>query len=218
MKFLQADTPVGRMLARLLDLMLLNIVWLICCIPVITIGASTTAMYDVAMKLYLNNEEGIFIDFFRAFKKHFLKATGLYLIIAGFGAFIAIDLWCAVHMAGPLKFVMTVVILAVGYFFMATVTHAGPVLAYWELSFGKTIKYAFIHAMRMGLQTILIMLMDLLPFLLLVFNQGLFIKSFFIWMTAGFAIIAYIKCALILLKIDPEAVSKAHEDEEIVQD
>ncbi len=45
------DNPVWRFIGKLGDLMILNILWVICSIPIFTMGASTTAVYYVTMKL-----------------------------------------------------------------------------------------------------------------------------------------------------------------------
>ncbi len=51
------DNVVMRALSRLCDFMLLNILWVVCSIPLFTIGASTTALYTVMLKI-VRNEEG----------------------------------------------------------------------------------------------------------------------------------------------------------------
>ena len=45
MKLLDPDSPIMSFLARVADLVILNVLWLLCCLPVVTAGASTTAMY-----------------------------------------------------------------------------------------------------------------------------------------------------------------------------
>lgn len=55
--FFNYDNPVWRFIGKLGDLILLNILWIVCSIPVFTIGASTTAVYYVTLKLA--RDEGI---------------------------------------------------------------------------------------------------------------------------------------------------------------
>ena len=47
------DNPVWRFIGKLGDLVLLNLLWLICCIPVFTAGAATTAVYYVTLNWYV---------------------------------------------------------------------------------------------------------------------------------------------------------------------
>lgn len=61
MKIFAFDGPVYRGLEKLFNVMLLHILWVICSIPLITIGASTTALFAVMLKL-VKGEEGYIIS------------------------------------------------------------------------------------------------------------------------------------------------------------
>ena len=76
-----ADTPLALLLRRLWDLMLLNLLCILCSLPIITIGASVSAMYSVSMKLTKWDSTPVIKDFFLAFKENFLQATLLGLIV-----------------------------------------------------------------------------------------------------------------------------------------
>ena len=76
-----ADTPLALLLRRLWDLMLLNFLCIVCSLPIITIGASLSAMYNVSMKLTRWDSTPVIKDFFVAFRQNFLQATLLGLIV-----------------------------------------------------------------------------------------------------------------------------------------
>lgn len=81
MKIFDLDSPVMRFLSRVCDLMVINIFGFLLCIPIVTAGASLTAMYTVELK-WVRGEEGYLVKpFFRAFKSNFKQATGEWLII-----------------------------------------------------------------------------------------------------------------------------------------
>ena len=61
--FFNMDSPVMRFLSRVCDLMILNFMCLICCIPIVTIGASVTALYSVTLKMVRGEESYIFKGF-----------------------------------------------------------------------------------------------------------------------------------------------------------
>ena len=65
MKFFNLDSPVMQALGKMADLMWLNILTLICCIPVVTAGASLTAMHYMALKIVRNEECYITKGFFK---------------------------------------------------------------------------------------------------------------------------------------------------------
>lgn len=85
MSFFRLDSPLMRGLSHLADLMLLNILAVICSIPIFTIGASASALYYAVG--HLQEDEGSPTrDFFQAFLQNFKKATIIWLILAAIGA------------------------------------------------------------------------------------------------------------------------------------
>lgn len=77
--FFNMDNGLFRALGKLADLMLLNILFLVCSLPIFTIGASFTAMYYVTLKL-AENEEGYTPGaFLKSFKQNFKQATIIWL-------------------------------------------------------------------------------------------------------------------------------------------
>lgn len=92
MNFMHEDTGVTRLLGTLMDLVLLNVFWFLCCLPIVTIGASTTALYDMTMKLARHEETGVISGFFKSFVHHLKRGTGLFLIALAAGVFLALDL------------------------------------------------------------------------------------------------------------------------------
>ena len=58
MKLLSQDSPVAAVLSRAFDLAVLNLLFLLTCIPVFTVGAAVTALYDVMLKLVRDEEGG----------------------------------------------------------------------------------------------------------------------------------------------------------------
>ena len=68
MKFLNYDSPVMQFLSRFGDFMLLNVLWIICSLPIVTIGVSTSAYYYCMMKIVRDSDSGILAMFFHSFK------------------------------------------------------------------------------------------------------------------------------------------------------
>ena len=80
-------------MSRIFDMMCLNVLWLVCSLPIFTIGASTTAMYTVMLKVVKNEEGYIVKGFFKAFKENFKKSTIIWLILLVIGGFLGADLY-----------------------------------------------------------------------------------------------------------------------------
>ena len=81
MRFLSYDSKFGRLFLKLSYACCLNTLWFICCLPIVTIGASTTALYYTSFKIA--KDEGSFITtmFFRSFKQNFKQATIIWIIM-----------------------------------------------------------------------------------------------------------------------------------------
>lgn len=96
-KFFDMDSPIMSGLSRVADLMILNILALICCIPIVTIGASITAMYYVELK-WARKEEGYTVrPFFREFRNNFKQATIEWLIILAVGILLGLDAYIVIQ-------------------------------------------------------------------------------------------------------------------------
>ena len=74
--FINPDNPVMQFITKIVTSVYLNILWFICCIPIFTIGASTTALFYVTEKMAKNEEGNVTSAFFRSFTmKHNLPGS-----------------------------------------------------------------------------------------------------------------------------------------------
>ena len=69
-KLFDADNAVYRIINRIADLIVLNLLFLCTCIPIVTIGPALTALYSVAMQLWEKEREGVIKQYFSAFKQN----------------------------------------------------------------------------------------------------------------------------------------------------
>ena len=79
-------------MGRVADLLLLNFLCILCCIPIVTAGASITALYYVTLKMARDEESYIARSFFRSFKQNFKQATIINIIMLLTAAVLFIDL------------------------------------------------------------------------------------------------------------------------------
>ena len=85
--FFNPKSAATRFLTGLCNLIIVNLLFIITCIPVFTIGASLTALYRITIAILAGDNPAIFKDYFRAFRDNFLKATLLELLYAVVSAF-----------------------------------------------------------------------------------------------------------------------------------
>lgn len=105
------DNGVTRFLGKVADFMFLNLLWIVCSIPIITIGASTTAMYSVMLKLVKNEEGYIVKGFLKAFKENFRQSTLMWLLYLVFGIVIVVDFMLLRMMSPSIRTVMQVFLI-----------------------------------------------------------------------------------------------------------
>lgn len=189
MKILQEGT-LAIMLNRFMNLLLLNILWFVCSLPVITLGASTCAVYEVTMQYALHEEPPVFKTFFHAFRRNLKKSTALFLIFLAAGLFLLADLWCALRWQTPFRFILILLILSVFYFYLAVLSHIFPVLTYFQTGIKESFKKAFLLSMSNGIFTIFIMVMNMLPVFAVIKFPNHFGEILFFYFIIGFCSIA----------------------------
>lgn len=168
-RFFDIDSPVMRFLGRVADLMILNLVTLVCCIPIVTIGASLTAMHYVLLKMVRNEENYIVRLFFKSFKANLKQATAIWLIIllvlVIFGADLMIINYSSLEFPAALKIMLFALCMVV----YMVICYVFPVLAKFDNTVPKTIKNALFMAILSFPKTVLMMVVYLLPFVILYF-------------------------------------------------
>lgn len=145
-KIFDMDSPVMRVLNRIGDLMILNFLMIVCCIPIVTIGAAYTGMHYVLLKI-VRDEEGYLIrGFFKSFKANFMQATLIWLMMLLIVAVYVGD--CVIFNYSGMEFpkVVMFAVVAVAILFLMVAVYVFPLLARFENSIKNTLKNALILA------------------------------------------------------------------------
>lgn len=156
------DNPVMRALSALADLMILNLLTILCCLPVVTIGAALTALNAAIIKIVQGEDSSPSKDFFRAFRQNFKKGTILGLIFLGFFIFVFVDYFLAegvVPILRPAIAASALLALLLGQYTFA-------LLARYENSLKNTLKNAFLLAVGYFPRTLAMALLNLALWLL----------------------------------------------------
>lgn len=91
MKFLSYDSKFTQFLVKLYNCCYLNLLWGVCSLPIVTVGAATAALYDVTLRMARGAEPSVTRHFFKAFRENFRQATILWLVMLGLGCLLAFD-------------------------------------------------------------------------------------------------------------------------------
>lgn len=142
------DNGIMKALSKLFDIVYLSILWVIFCIPVVTIGAATTALYYTTVKVIRRERGYIFREFWKSFKLNFLSATILWVITLVFGILFYFNLQVALALEGTQGKVLSVIYFMMLFLAAATVTYIYPVLSRFSIKLTKLFKTSFIMAIR----------------------------------------------------------------------
>ena len=190
-RFFSLDSPIMRALSIVADLVFLNLLWLVCCIPVVTIGASTTAMYTVALKLAKGDDGYVVRRFFKAFKQNFKQATIINLVVCVFAAIIAVDYYIYTH-GGVVPAPMLILLMVVTLLLVIFLSWVYPVLAQFDNTIKNTCKNAFAMSIVHLPFTVIITVMNLVCPVLFLFFTEMFVKWMIAWILLGGSAIAYV--------------------------
>jgi len=144
------DGPVLQFINKITYSVYLNILWFICCIPIVTAGASTTALFYVTLKMVKNEEGNITKAFFRSFRANLKQGTKIWLILLFLGAILCTDGYVLYH----LRFENIFWTLCTAVFFVAAAAYAivlmyiFPLLARFDNTVGAMFKNALFIGVR----------------------------------------------------------------------
>ena len=115
MNIFEEGSPFQRFLNKMADLLILNLIVLLMCLPIITAGASLTAMHYVLLKMVRGEEGYIVKSFFRSFKREFRQATVLWILYMALAALMASNLIMILQGGGvyPLWLPSSILVVAV---------------------------------------------------------------------------------------------------------
>ena len=199
MNFNLSDNPIARGLGRMFDLVVLNMIFIICSLPIITIGAYITAMYAVVLKMVKNEEGYIVKGFLQAFKDNFKMSTKAWLIILPFGLLLYFNILLSMEMPA-LSQVFVVFFVIVAMFASFTGVYVFPLIARYENTLRATFKNAFLLAIGRLPFTILLVLLHVGPAVITILDVQFFVIGILIWFAIGFSLVTWF-CSKILRRV-----------------
>ena len=162
MNFLNYDSPLMRFLSTFTDLMILDILCFICCIPIVTIGPALCAKYAIAMKIARREDPVIVKPYFEAFKENFKQSFIAWLFCLAACLLLCID-WTWMYEQGfgnvnPFYFGAAAIVTVLMLFIIMTVF---PIIARFEVTVKEAFKTSVLFSMLyfFGLLAIVILIL-----------------------------------------------------------
>lgn len=190
------DSKFMEIIGRITDLILLNLLFLLTCLPLFTIGASISALYTLCFRLMREEYSGIVKPYFRAFRDNFKQATIIWalLLVAVIPALYYLTILLTLD--STLRYVSFVFILIATVVLM-TVSYVFPWISQFENSTSQALKNALILSISHLPRTLCILAINLMPLIVWFINPELFIQVSFLWVALYFGAAAYMNTGLL---------------------
>lgn len=170
--FFNMDNPVMRFLGKTFDVMILCLLWAVFSIPLITIGASTTALYYATVKVIRRDRGYLFKEFWKSFKMNFLQATICWLLVVGGAALFLMNLKFASGIEGDMGTLLMLVYGFLGILVIGCGVYVFPVLSRFSMKTIQLIKTCVFLFFKYIPKSILLLLITVATALLLYIMPG----------------------------------------------
>lgn len=179
MKFFSIDSPLYRFLCRLWDIIQINFFWMVCSIPIITMGVSTAAAFKVCLHMVDEEEGYIYKEFFQGFKENWKQGTVLEILtlFCMYVVYLDMQLFYAVE-GNPVGFLIVAVLS--GFVFFLCLIYAFPLIARYKNTLRATIKNSFTISRKYFFRTFMMLAVVGIEILVWMFNTTTLFIGFFI--------------------------------------
>ena len=144
-------------MGRIFDVFVLNVLWLLCCIPIVTAGPATTAFSYAMINLVRGEETYVSKDFFHSFRSSFKQSLIAGLLLMAVGAFLAADIYIA-YKSGTGVYTFFMVLFFIFFVLWCFVTlYTVPLIAKFDNSLRNTLIRAFTLSIKNLPQTLMML-------------------------------------------------------------
>lgn len=187
------DNKFFEILGKITDVVILNLLFIISCLPIITIGTSITASYSVAMRMVKDQETYITREFIKRFKENFKTSTIVWSIMLIIGGVLGFDFYMSkLVLNESISKVLQLVFTVISIIYIFTLTYVFPIISKFE----NTIKNTMINSTLMSIQnlpyTVIMVILNLSPILLMSLFSSYWGQIIFFYIVIGFGVITYI--------------------------
>ncbi len=179
MKLFNLDSGLMRSLSKFTDCICLSLMYFVSCIPIITIGAASTALYYTAHKVLRHDRGYLFRDYLSAFRNNFKQVTPVWVAAGIIGGVAVADFYISSFYAKTVTYFSALSVIAfMGMaIWFAWVSYLFPYMARFENTRRQSMKNAILMAIAHLPMTFLLLVMTVIilfvvffaPFLLFVF-------------------------------------------------
>ena len=200
-------------LMRVWEIVLTNLLFILCCIPLVTIGPAFTALYHCTLKMVKGNLTGSFKTFFRAFKQNFKQSIIVWLVTLVMIFVLFANYQFLTFQAGAMSQMLLYLTAIIGLFVAMMTLYIYPVIATFEGTLKMQLKNAFLFSWMKFFKTLIMLIIWGMPLAMTFIDVQLQPLYVFCWFFFGFSTIAYI-CSFMLYKMFKPYLPEEEEPDE----
>lgn len=164
MNFLRPDSDFMQSASKVVYYLYAHLLMIVCCVPIITVGASLTALHYVLLKLYKDEEGNVTKTFFVAFKENFIQASSIWLIYFVMLSLLAFDIYFVLIEGQSLIIIMLMFALCI--VLLANISWAFVLLSRYKNNVKTTLYNSFVVAFAFPGSTVILAVLTFGPILL----------------------------------------------------
>ena len=206
MRIFNIDGPLFSFLNKMADLCILNLLFLLCCLPVITIGASYTALYTMTLKMAYNKEGYIAKGFFKAFKDNFKQSTLIFIPALLVIFFMLADIRIFSAPGNSQYRVLLIGAYLILFLTAMFLLFVFPITAKFSNTTIQTVKNTFFMELRHLPYTVCVFLIAAVPAIITVLLPKSLSFVYMLWLLFGFSLTAYGNSFIFAYKIFPHYI------------
>ncbi len=193
------DRLIWRILSRVTDVLLLGFMWTVTSLPIITIGASSTAVYYVTLKMARNQEGYLWKGYWKSFKENFKQATILWVILLALAVFFGLDIYYYYLQESTLASGVQAFFIGMLVLLIIVVIYIFPIISRFSNSTGRLFSMSIFMPFKHFGWTLALLGMFLLSVFL-----GWFIKPYFMF---AYGVYAYLSSNIFVKIFKPYEVA-----------
>lgn len=174
------------------DLILLNLFFLISCLPIVTIGPAVSAMSHVTMKIVRGEEGGVWRTYWHSFRSSFKEAILFWLIFLAVSAMLLADYRFFPVMLSELYRIPQTIVIIVFLVFFSVMLYLLPAVAHFQYTFGQALHNAFLMVLAHFPATLLLLVLHGLCLLVFLLPQLQFMYCACYFLICGFSLLSFL--------------------------
>ena len=141
-RFFNPDNPIMEFIAKIFDLILLNLIFIFSCVPIITIGASTSALSYVTLKMVRGEDPYIWQNFWKSFRQNFKQGTLIWIFSILVFIFLGMDFYIINSQNTTLFAVIRMLLWCVCLVALSVFLYVFPIISHFVCSTTQALKNA----------------------------------------------------------------------------